>query len=78
MKIEKTVTVKLTAHSSKMSPLYTDEYTALLNNLFEDMLRNLSENLGEPDYNTVYLDYEIHDTLDISSDITTSEIVEIY
>ena len=77
MKIEKTVTVTLSAQSSNMSPAHTVDYEALLDDLLEDMLKNLSENMGEPDYNTVYLDYEIHDTPDISSDIKTSKLVEI-
>ena len=57
MEIKRTATITLTAQSPKISSANADEYAALLNDLFNDMLHDLSITMRNPKYTLVHLDY---------------------
>ena len=65
MKIKRTATITLTAQSPKIAVGNVEEYAALLNDLFNDMLHNLSVNIKNPKYTLVHLDYSEKDNPEI-------------
>ena len=69
MEIKRTATITLTAQSPKISVGNVEEYAALLNDLFNDMLHNLSLNIQSSKYIRVHLDEGEIDTPKMSYDI---------